>query len=60
MGVRVHLDVGPDAKQNIADTFQEKSRPPQILALDGHKTLCLKTGKVFVQENDDQVFLIPS
>jgi hypothetical protein len=60
MGVRVHLDVGPEAKQNIPDTFKEKSRPPQIVALEGHKTLCLKTGRLFVQENDDRVFLIPS
>jgi hypothetical protein len=59
MGVRIHLDVGPDTKQSIGDTYQGKSRPPQIQALDGHKTLCLKTGNLFVQEDDDRVFLIP-
>jgi len=59
MGVRIHLDVGPDTKQSIGHTYQGKSRPPQIQALDGHKTLCLKTGNLFVQEDDDRVFLIP-
>jgi hypothetical protein len=59
MGVRVHLDEGPHAKQSIGVTYQGKSRPPQILALEGHKTLCLKTGRLFVQEDDKQVFLIP-
>jgi hypothetical protein len=59
MGVRIHLDVGPDTKQSLGDAYQGKSRPPQIQALHGHKTLCLKTGKSFVQGDDDRVFLIP-
>jgi uncharacterized Zn finger protein len=60
MRIRIHLEDGPIEKQSIGDAFQRTTRPPQLLAVEGHKTLCLKTGRMFVQENDDQIFLVPS
>ena len=59
MRVRLHLDDGPVEKRSIGETYKGRTQPPQLLAIGGHKTLCLKTGKMFVQENDDQIFLIP-
>ena len=59
MGIGVYLDDGPIDKQNISDTYQGTSLPPQVHAIEGHKTLCLKTEKQFIQEDNRQVFLIP-
>jgi hypothetical protein len=58
--MRVHLDDGPDRKQSVAGYFTEGSVPPQILAIRGHDGLCLKTGKKFKLENDDQLLLVPT
>ena len=57
--MRVHLDDGPDRKQTVAEFFSEGSVPPQILAIRGHDALCLKTGKKFKLENDNQLLLVP-
>jgi len=59
MGIGIYLDNGPIDKQNISDTYQGTSLPPQVQAIEGHKTLCLKTGKQFIQEDSRQVFLVP-
>jgi len=60
MLIRIYLDDGPVAKKSIAEAFQGTSLPPQVSALRGHKALCLKTGKMFIQENDEHVFLVPT
>jgi hypothetical protein len=59
MRIGIYLDEGPIEKQSIGDAFQGKSLPPQVLAIAGHKTLCLRTGKMFAAENKDQIFLVP-
>jgi hypothetical protein len=58
--LRVHLDRGPEHKQSIAKSFPEGSVPPQLLAIRGRNALCLKTGKKFKVENDDQLLLVPT
>jgi hypothetical protein len=58
--MKVHLDAGPDRKQTVGEYFPDGSVPPQILAIRGHDALCLKTGKKFKLENDDQLFLVPT
>lgn len=58
--VRIYLKDGPVEKQSIAETFQGTSVPPQVSAIQEHKTLCLKTGKMFGQQNYEQIFLIPT
>ena len=58
--MKVHLDAGPDRKQTVGEYFSDGSVPPQILAIRGHDALCLKTGKKFKLENDDQLFLVPT
>ena len=58
--MRVHLDDGPDRKQTVAELFPDGSVPPQISAIRGRDALCLKTGKKFRLENDDQLLLVPT
>ena len=60
MRIRIHLDNGPMEKQSIGETFRGKTRPPQLQAIEGHKTLCLKTGRMFIQQDHNQIFLVPS
>lgn len=60
MRIRIHLENGPVYRQSIADTFHGAPMPPQVSAIQGHKTLCLKTGKMFVQEDNSRIFLVPS
>jgi hypothetical protein len=60
MRIRIHLENGPVDKQSLADTFQEGPMPPQVSAIEGHKTLCLKTGKIFIQDDNNRIFLVPS
>ncbi len=60
MRIRIYLENGPVYKQSLADSFQEEPMPPQVSAIGGHKTLCLKTGKMFVQNDNHHIFLVPS
>jgi hypothetical protein len=60
MGMVFRLDDGPAVKRSIGDTYEGKSLPPQILAIEAHKTLCPKTGRLFNQKDHHQIFLVPS
>ena len=57
MGIGVYLDDGPVCEDSVYETYATNSVPPQILAIQGHKALCLKTGKWFVQEDFYNIFL---
>ena len=59
MGVAIHLDHGPHYKQSIRDVYHEKTLPAQVSAIANHPCLCLKTGKLFAQQDDQHVFLVP-
>lgn len=58
--LKIHLDHGPGRKHNITDFFRGRPMPPQVAAIRDHKALCLKTGRTFKLENDDQIFLVPA
>ena len=58
--LKIHLDHGPDSKQSLSDFFRGRSMPPQVTAIQGHNALCLRTGKTFRLEKDDQIFLVPA
>ena len=58
-GVAIHLDHGPDSKQSIRDVYHGGALPPQVAAIANRPCLCLKTGKLFTQQDDNQVFLEP-
>ena len=59
MRIRISLTDGPRYKESIYDAYYDKAHPPQLQAVEGHKVLCLKTGKMFIQSNLDEVFLLP-
>ena len=59
MGVAIHLDHGPNYKQSIRDVYLGGALPPQVSAIADHQCLCFKTGKLFTQQDDKQVFLVP-
>jgi hypothetical protein len=58
--IGIHLDNGPGRKENLAEFLRGGSMPPQVMALRGHKALCLKTGRAFKLDSDDQIFLVPT
>ena len=60
MGIRIHLDNGPLDKRSISNAYSGKTQPPQLQPVKGHKVLCLKTGRTFVQSNLDDVYLVPT
>jgi hypothetical protein len=57
--MKVYLEEGPEDKQSIAESFRERPIPPQLSAVKGRHALCLKTGKKFKVDNDDQILLVP-
>jgi hypothetical protein len=60
MGLGIHLAMGPLDEQSIDEVWDRISLPPQIQAIKDHKTLCLKTGKWFVQKDLKEIFLKPT
>jgi len=53
------LDGGPPKKKSIADTFAGKELPPRIAALTSTKFICPNTKRFTLQEDDNQIFLVP-
>ena len=58
--MKVHLAHGPNHKQSVAKSFPDGIVPPQLLGIRGRNALCLKTGKKFKVENDEQFLLVPT
>lgn len=59
MGLRIKLEDGPADKQSIGDTYSGKDLPREIANLMNNRTQCPKTGKMFIQKDNHQVFLVP-
>ena len=57
--VRIHLTSGPARKETLAEFLQSGSLPPQLATIQGRKVFCLKTGRRFSLENDEQILLAP-
>jgi len=57
--LRIHLEDGPARKETFAAFLRRSLMPPQITNIRGRKAFCLKTGKRFTLDNDDQIFLVP-
>jgi hypothetical protein len=58
--MRIHLIETVDRKQSIAELFRGRAAPPQVSALKSHTALCLKTGKKFKLDEDEQILLVPA
>ena len=59
MGIKIELKDGPTEKTSIGDLYSGKELPQDIVKLSNNKTQCPNTGKMFVQKNNNQVFLVP-
>lgn len=59
MGISIDLKNGPPKKESIGNLYAGEPLPPNIANLMKNKTTCPKTGKSFVQEDNNQVFLVP-
>jgi hypothetical protein len=57
--VRIHLNDGPDHKETLAKVLARRSLPPQLARLRGRKAFCLKTGRMFKLESDEDILLVP-
>ena len=57
--LRIYLEHGPERKETLAAFLRSHSMPPQVTTLQGRKAFCLKTGRRFKLERDDQIFLVP-
>lgn len=59
MGIKVDLAKGPSSKQSIGSYYPQESIPPRISKLIDQPVLCPKTGKTFVQNDINQIFITP-
>ncbi len=55
----IRLYDGPSKQKSIADTFGGKELPPSIAALISSKFICPNTKRFTLQEDNNQIFLIP-
>ncbi len=55
----IRLYDGPPNKESIVDTFAGKELPSRIAALTGTKFICPKTKRFTLQEDNNQIFLVP-
>lgn len=58
MGINVTLDDGPAEKGSLHNTYAGKAMPPTAATLHDNTTFCPNTGKRFVQEDNNQIFLV--
>jgi hypothetical protein len=59
MGIKFSLKNGPLRKNSVGAWFAGRLLPPKIAKLIEGRVLCPKTGKVFTQEDLNQIFLVP-
>lgn len=59
MRIRIARDDGPVEKTSIGDLFKGKELPQDIVNMKNNMTICPNTGNAFIQEDNDQVFLVP-
>ncbi len=55
----IKLYDGPPNKKSIVDVFDGKTLPPRIAVLTGTKFICPKTKRFTLQEDNNQIFLVP-
>jgi hypothetical protein len=58
--ISIALDDGPTVKKSIGDVYAGKQLPTQVATLTGNKTICPNTGKLTWQQDNHQVFLVPT
>lgn len=57
MGICIFLDAAQFDDHSIEQIYERNFLPPQLQAIEGHKALCLKSGKRFIQNDLKKIFL---
>ena len=60
IGMIYRIEYGPVQKQSLGDIYQGEPLSPQAQAVEVHKTLCPKNGKMFTQQDHEKIFLVPT
>jgi len=58
MGIGMELDNGPAEKASIGDIYKGKPVPQDVVKIFNNYIQCPKTGKMFIQKDHDQIFLV--
>lgn len=59
MAKGIFIDDGPDEKQSIGNAYAGRNLPKHIATITKNEVQCPETGRRFVQEDDQQFFLVP-
>ena len=59
MRITVDLADGPAEKKSIGDTYHGKEVPQELIRLHNNSVQCPKTGNLFFQKDNNQLFLVP-
>ena len=59
MGISIDLKDGPVEKTSIGDLGAGEELPPNVAKLIKNEITCPNTGKSFIQEDNNKVFLVP-
>lgn len=60
MPITVVLDDGPIEKKSVGDTYAGRALPPDVATLTNNRVQCSKTGQMFTQKDNHQIFLVPA
>ncbi len=58
-GIGFTWEDGPDQKTKVADAFDGIELPPGIVTIKNNYFKCKETGEMYLQEDNDQLFLVP-
>jgi len=59
MDISIGLDDGPAEKASIGDIYKGRDLPQDVVDMIDNYTQCPKIGKMILQKDNDQVFLVP-
>jgi hypothetical protein len=59
MPITVVLNDGPVEKESVGDTYAGRALPPHLVTLSDNGVTCPKTGQLFRQKDNHQIFLVP-
>jgi hypothetical protein len=56
MGMGIYLENGPIDKQNITDTYQGRSLPPQVQAIKGQNSMSKDRKAIYTRRQQTSIF----
>jgi hypothetical protein len=60
MPITLVLDDGPKEKKSVGDTYAGRALPSHVGTLTNNHVQCPKTGQMFTQKDNNQIFLVPA